>query len=497
MKGQMTQTFITPDETFPAQTKYRCRSQPIWSGNDQIPAWNSHVPWILLAAVAISLSLPLLIGRLGFPVAALLTALLAAILANHTLGLRLSNVRLLGLILLVFTSMNVDALSSTAEFSELARLSWFVAAGYIPYLLLMSERILRTLSKQTPLLLFSLFTILMVIWSAFFGQFGGVLQRQLFYLLVVLIAAEFLLSDKRTALALLYGLVLAGLSAAVMLMVEYTFPDTLGLGTSIERGTMRAASLFLNPNAAASAISFSALVLGILTKLGFDRRWAILVFLTMSGALLLTFSRKGALWFILAIIGLYASFAVRRKYSLKRLFKGIAIAVFTMFLIGYIFANTLLVQQLLTRAALQTRVQQIGAMMMGDLDALNEGFEASGRSELFEISLRKIAMSPIFGYAVVDPDPAGSALEQKPHNLFLLIWEQYGIFALLLFCGMLLVALLRLMNMSSAFKVWGFLLMAHLFIHMMAAHTLLYNRYYAIPLALILVYSQIPLFKQR
>lgn len=497
MKGQMSQTLVAPAETFPMQTEYRRRGQPIRSVSEGIAVWNRRVPWVLLAAVAIPLSLPLIIGRLGFPIAVVLIALLAAILSNSVLGLRLTNVRLFGLVLLVLTAMNIHGLSSTEEFSELGRLSWFLAAGYIPYTLLMSEKILRTLSRQIPLLLFSLFTILMILWSLFSGQFAGVLQRQLFYLLVVLVAAEFLLHDKRTALALLYGLALAGLSAAVMLMVEYAFPDSLGLARSIERGGLRAASLFLNPNAAAFAISFSALVVAILTKLGFDRRWAILVFLPMSGALLLTFSRKGALWFILALIGLYMSYVVRRRYSLNRLFVGAAMALLTIMVIGYIFANTTLVQQQLDRSNLQIRVQQIGAMMIGDLDSLNEGLEASGRLSLFEISLRKIAISPILGYAVVDPDPVRSASELKPHNLFLLIWEQYGIFALLLFCGMLLVALLRLVNIRSAFKVWGFLLMAHLLVHMMAAHTLLHNRYYAIPMALLLVYSQIPLFKQR
>jgi O-antigen ligase len=461
------------------------------------PIWQPNGVWVILAVTAQSLFFPFFLGRPGFLVSALVTAVSAVVLANRVLQLNLPGRRLFGLMLLTVTFMNVDAITSAPELASLGRLSWFLSISFALYLLSLRKEILDQVGRQPLLLLFALFTLMMIIWSIFAGQFSTVLQRQSFFLFVVLIAAEFLLKDKRTGLALLYALVLAALSATMMLVLEYNLPDYLGLSSTIERGGSRSAALYINANMAAYAISFAAIILGLLTKLGFPRHWGLLIFLVIAMGMLLTFSRKGAPWLIFSIVGLSTALLAQHQQTKWRLSLSVSLATLTTIMFGYFLLNSQLLNQLDSRRGELNRLREIGSLMSGNTESYIDVFESSGRAVLSAASWAAIQRDPWLGYGPIAPEISRNAAEFQPHNVVLLIWVEYGLFNLLLFVGILLIALARILQAEFYMRIYGLLFMAHLVVMMVGAHTLLNNRVGAIPLALALVFTQIPLLVQK
>lgn len=476
--------------------QHRVRNQRANSIDGPQLVWQNSGIWIVLAVVGQSFFFPFFLGRPGFLVSALLTAGLATVLANPVLKLHLTGRRLFGLVLLTITFMNVDAITSAPEFANLGRLSWPLSVAFALYVVSLRKEILDQFGRQPLLLLFTLFTLLMIIWSIFAGQFSLVLQRQLFFLFVVLITAEFLLYDRRTALALFYALVLAGLSATVMLILEYNFPDFLGLSTTIQLGGVRSAALYINANMAAFAISFSAIILGLLTNLGFSRRWALFIFLSIAVGMLSTFSRKGAPWLIFAIIGMATALLTQRQLTKWRSLVAIGLATLATALLGHFLLNSTWLNQLDSQRGELNRLREIGSMMSGDTETYMGVFESSGRARLSAASWSAIQGDIWFGYGPMAPGISRNSAEFQPHNLIFLIWVEYGLFNLLFFLAILLIAFIKILQAEFYMRIYGLLFMAHLFVMMIGGHTLLDNRAGAIPLALILVFTQISLLNE-
>jgi hypothetical protein len=455
--------------------------------------WKEKGIWLLIIVVFQSIAFPFLLGRSGFLIAALATGFLAVFLVQFILQFQLPFRRLFGLFLLTMTFMNVDAIASAPEFASVNRLSWFLSAGFAFYLFSIRHEIINRLTRNPTLILFTVFTLMMIVWSLFAGRFPTIFQRQLFYLFVVLMTAEFVLHDRRMTFSLLYALVLASVSATAMLIMEYNFAEYIGLSTTIERGGMRTAALYINPNRAAFAISFSAIALGLLTKMGFPRRWAIVLFLFIAVGMISTFSRKGAPWLIFAVISLATAFFTQHQQTAFRSLMGIGLATVITFIMGYGLVNSSWVSQLDIRRGEMNRLQQMGSMMTGDTETYIAVFDSSGRARLSAASWAAIQRDPILGYGAMSPDISRDSPEFQPHNLPLYIWVEYGIFNLLLFTIILLIAFFKMLQADFYTRIYGLLFMGHLMVMALGAHTLLDNRVAAIPLGLVLIFSQLQL----
>ena len=299
--------------------------------NDTVPEyyWNIKATCVVVSIILLSFFTPLAVGRLGLSLSVLCAPIGIIYIIGSVLRLNLSWTHKIGLYLLAIIFLNIDFISlvkhtkgdiTQMEVESTRGLSWILAALFILYCSFNLRAILHCIQTNRFVRLILFFFALMLVsfllnnpFSVFFNFF----TEYVFYLMIILVTAEIIISSPHAGLALLYTITLCGIVPAISSILEYLYPFSLGMSHTL-RNTLgeriRTSSLYSNPNAMAYAISFSAIVMTWLSSM---KRISLKLCFVLLGifavSIFFTFSRRGALTLALAFLGFAVAFIRRYK----------------------------------------------------------------------------------------------------------------------------------------------------------------------------------------
>lgn len=181
----------------------------------------------------------------------------------------------------------------------------------------------------------------------------------------------------------------------------------------------RGFGFFANPNEGGI---LSVIGLGLLIAAKIPRYLKVIFYLVLLINTVLTFSKSSILLFGIVSIGAYLSsdFKIKLRYSLV-IFAVIGLASFSL---PKFYDNLGTVQK--------RRIDQVLAIaVQGEINADS----TSGRSELWEVGLRKINDHPFIGNGLgelhhMKNGISSLGVDQGVHNVYLMLWGEAGIFVL-------------------------------------------------------------------
>jgi O-antigen ligase len=459
----------------------------------------ARVPtWLIVIVVFQSVIFPVLFGRVGLVFSSLTSSVLITFYYGASLPTTLARRDVFGLFVFLLMFMNVDAIMPSVGVSERSEFVWIMLVMLVVYFSTNLNSLFKTVSQRPILFLFISFIVLQMVWSILLDAtaVAQTLQRLLFYLALFLAVANFATQNSQEGrITLLYALYLAGVTAASAMIVEYANPELYSYSFHV-LGIERAAAMYINPGAGAFVISFCGLLVPWLAHAKRIPRITAFVSLSLFFlALAVTFSTQGAISVFLMMIAGGIALVPWRKPNLFIIFL-IAFLIMT-FVVN--IANTVSLARFdqLSRDN-QMRATSLVNIYAGDYSIIADAYERSGRTLLVEYSWRAIQQNPWLGYGtgLHVSDMTRDLPQFSPHNVFLLIWLEGGILALVLWVIMLLLIIYQ--NLRHGDDRWfRLLIIANLFVFMMSRHILFFYRYLAIILAIVFIMDQIILSKEK
>ena len=464
------------------------------------------LPIIFATAIGQTVFFQLVFGKIGYLFSSIGVGALVIVLINQALRLITNKKYLLGLFLFTLFFINVDVLGTLTGLFLGKRLSWILLAPFVLYILLSIKSISKTISNNKVVLGIILFGILQIGWAILPGSeiFLSIIQRWLFYLATFLATVNFVLLSRNHLHSFMYMIVLAGLSASVMLILEYLYPSNLGISYTVRETTQRAGGLYGHSGPAAFVVSFSAL---ILCWLVFTRQFPRLLYwpviAIMLWAMLVTFSTQGIISIALIAIGLGLSITSDRILTSSTFATwSIALTILMLFTLNNIvFSSGMLDQIRLSRDNVR-RIENLKQVFSGNISALSDEMVRSNRVNLLENSWRAVQRQPWIGYGT------GVSLRDEdkyeylynpflPHNVLMMIWLENGIFVMVFVVLIFMIVIYNNIIRQDSERWFRFLIIANLIAFMFARHILFYYRYTAIVLGIILVLDKISFRTRR
>jgi O-antigen ligase len=458
--------------------------------------------WLFFVVVLQSILFPLMFGKLGIVLASLVLSTLVPLYYAFALPVTLDKKSVFGLVVLLLMFMNVDAIMPTLTTSERSAFVWVVLAMLLIYTAFNVDSIFRAVSERPLLFLFILFIIMQMAWSILLGAtvVGQTAQRLFFFLAVFLVVADFLTQNSQEAsISLLYAILLAGINSAIIMGMESLNPKLYSYSFDI-LGLERSAAAYINPGAGAFVISISGFVAAWLL---YARRISlIMAFASLSiivTGLVVTFSAQGGLSLFLIVLATGIALVPRNRLNVFVLFTVIVLVSVAVINMGGNVFESVFINRLDLSRDNQIRASTLTNIYSGDAAALSQAFERSQRSFLVEQSWEAIKRNPWLGYGtgLHTSDAMRNLPQFAPHNVFLLVWLEGGILALLTWAFMLIWVIFRNIRLGDAEKWFRLLIIANLFVFMMSRHILFFYRYLAIILALVFVIDQLVLSREN
>lgn len=467
--------------------------------NDRLTDDNGPLEWSLRATVSIILSLvifflfPLLFGLVGFALTSFVAGVFAVLFITRVLKIPLQSRQIFLLYFLLLSFLNFDAINVIPELSFLPRLSWFIVLPLAAYSVYYWGFSFDALKRNRLVLLLLYFMLFQLAWSIKIHDgtiIIDVIERSIVYMLFLVVSIGFIWESAETQVATFYGLIFCGMAAAVILILEFANPAVFGMSTSFRLGGVaRSAAFYLNANAAAFAVSFALLALSWMTARGlFPKYLALFLFIVIATGVLATFSRKGIFFIVLGLIGFIDAF-FPTTYRIGPLFIksfSILMVCIIIFFSSSIFLTPRYVSRLDIGGDSQERLIQMGQMLRFEQDSYSTALE-EGRGSIFRLSLDRIWEKPLAGHGTGITNIANDAiiLGYQPHNQFLLVWLENGVFIFLLFSVICIGLIISILKSERTQLMHRLMLYLHLLVMMLGSHTVFHFRYMGLIVALV------------
>lgn len=185
----------------------------------------------------------------------------------------------------------------------------------------------------------------------------------------------------------------------------------------------RGAGFWVNPNSCAEVCGF-CLFISLICPFR-SKSANVLVRLALMAGVMSTLSRTGIM---LLVVGFFVYGIAAKK--MKTVFQ-VSLVLFVTLLAGNLFVNYLATTKLVN----PKRIERISGFMRGDLGSKSQG----DRAALWSVAMKAVSHDWIIGrgHRTMDevvPVPGRARGGLGPHNYYIYVWGNSGIFALLLFC---------------------------------------------------------------
>jgi len=303
--------------------------------------------------------------------------------------------------------LNLDVLAYAVD-SRILPLYAHVVSAALSLAVVLRTKIASRMTREAMLWWIFCFVVLVIVWSVpvspYYEKFEYL--RYVQYTVSGVVAPLIVFSAlNRADIGWLRYLLLAVFFIAVMSIVaDYVFPFRvlLGIAGVVDDAQTyyvdRAAGVFVNPNAAAMALTMFVFCVGIFWR----SSTALFLVLVFAVAVVITFSRAGLVFFVLAVIAL----SLLRRLPASLLLLGPATIVgLVVFLLFFQLVDS---ENSLSRLLFFASTDSAVAVRQDE------------RFSLAVSAVRQIAQSPVFGYGWGFSKFWGDYIQsQGTHNMFL------------------------------------------------------------------------------
>ncbi len=303
---------------------------------------------------------------------------------------------------------------------------WIVTVGLIGVSSsLFEHHYLRSFNQCWPIILPFVF-IVGFSWMGILGEQANFAENHKYLLYPTLDFGLFLTGILLGVMKVRKGIFRLGMAIAWTVVVATSFADVFYPGTFSEINS-RAAGIFENPNIAAFTI-----VIFTATLLQWEKKSMnlpdLFLFLLSGVAVFFTFSRGGAIQFIVLAFLYWMNMASR-----QRLYFVIQIAVFILLLVAGI-------SFLLPDYTSQIKILELNTTRVDwYLGNFSDAFPSDeSRLELFREAVQIVVANPLTGLGT---GYVASMFPYGPHNIYLSRWIENGIFGMLSYVWLLIAVL--------------------------------------------------------